>query len=183
MFDSICKPVTLTVWPRYKDNLLLYQTVLVYCAATKFAFETAVNMGISNDIRLHHQVYYPIRQIFKLPADLADTAIRRAAGALKRYGEYYQFKPDSIEYDMWVFSLFADDRLISLATIAGRVLALCDLTDEIIRKLRRDPATFAILRLNDSGWLVELYQNTYNFGKRLRDFYPNAPLKVNELTF
>lgn len=86
--------------------------------------------GESNAVRLHHTLYYGIREWHGLPANLAVTALRRASGTLKaaRLRGKFQFRPTFVALDQRTFTL--KGKTVSFSTHAGRrVKASLDIGD------------------------------------------------------
>jgi len=74
-------------------------------------------------IKLHHALYYSVRQELGLPANLVVTALRRASGALKsaRLRGKFLFRSTFVALDERTFTLFLDREQVSISTPQGRM--------------------------------------------------------------
>jgi transposase len=75
-------------------------------------------------VSLHHRVYYPVRQRYGLPAQLACTARDKVAEAYRRdKTRRHQFKRECVRLDARTFRLIAGERCSFTTCAGGRVKA------------------------------------------------------------
>ncbi|MFX1487362.1 MAG: RNA-guided endonuclease InsQ/TnpB family protein, partial [Promethearchaeota archaeon] len=101
---------------------ILDQTMRVYANAVQFCVDTAWKHRIQNRVKLHHQCYYELRELFNLHAQLACNAIKQAVEMIKGS----RSKPEvseglSIRYNLLRCGSVSNDwKVLSLSTIKGR---------------------------------------------------------------
>lgn len=115
------------------DASVLTELISAYTMACNFALSTAKELKQFNRVKLHHEVYHPLRSMFGLSANHAVTAIRRVAK--KKGFKAKAFKAKSIDFDARTLSLKGD--VLSITTLEGRNrfrLALSDYHQEMLNK-------------------------------------------------
>jgi IS605 OrfB family transposase len=83
----------------------------------------------ANSFRLHRALYKQIRKDFFLSANLAVTALRRAAGTLKtaHFKGRFEYRPTFVALDARTFRLILKSREVSFTTHKGRRRAALDI--------------------------------------------------------
>lgn len=74
--------VVLKLYPTKEQELILLKTMCAYNEAAAHVAQVGFENHWTNKIKLQKDTYYPVREEFKLPAQLAVLAIRKAAEAL-----------------------------------------------------------------------------------------------------
>ena len=118
----------LTVQP--EDALILLRLFGLYAGACTRIAQYGRDHREANAIRLHHALYKEIRRGFGLSSNLAVTALRRAAGALKtaNFKGRFQFRPTFVALDARTFTLKLEKGVVSFSTHTGkRITAALDI--------------------------------------------------------
>src|SRR5690554_3390225 len=103
-----------------EERAAIDATMEAFAAACNDAIAVGREMGTTSNVRIHGQVYYPIREKHGLTANLAVRAIARAAGILKvEERKNSTVRPTSIDYDARIFSFRESDWTVSLSTVNG----------------------------------------------------------------
>jgi predicted transposase len=118
------KTLKVKLKPDSKSKQALTETMRLFSEACRYISSIAhKNNCLSNKVALHHLVYYPVREKFGLPAQLACTARDKVAEAyknrrskrLRRFGRH-----TPLRLDARTFAILKDGKA-SISTIQGRV--------------------------------------------------------------
>src|SRR5262249_45724464 len=109
--------------PTQDQHHALLETMHVFNEAANYVAEIAYEEKSANKFDLQKVVYSTLRSTYKLPAQLAIRAIRKASESYKRDRSIKpSFRPEgAIVYDERVMS-FKGLMTVSLLTLQGRVL-------------------------------------------------------------
>lgn len=113
----------------------------------------------SNAYKLHHALYRKLRLEHGLPANLAVTALRRAAGALKTsdFRGRFQFRPTFVFLDARTFTLKLDKGVVSFSTHGKRITAAIDIGAYQHEALwEADKAQSAVLVRTRTGYCINI---------------------------
>lgn len=111
------------------DKPVLESLFLRYAAACTQIAAYGKEQRQANSFKLHRVLYHKVRLEHGLPANLAVTALRRAAGALKTAGfrGRFQFRPGFVCLDARTFTLMLPKGVVSFSTHDRRVTAGLDI--------------------------------------------------------
>ncbi|MGH2361610.1 MAG: RNA-guided endonuclease InsQ/TnpB family protein [bacterium] len=132
-----------------------------YASACSEIAQWGRDNGESNAIRLHHALYYSIREKHGLPANLAVTALRRAAGSLKTANGSgkFEFRPTFVALDERTFTLKGES--VSFSTHTGkRIKAALDIGNYQREALAGQEPTSATLVKTHDGFCINIVVNS-----------------------
>ena len=119
-------------------------------AACNYISERAWELKTFNQFRLHHLVYYDVRQQFGLSAQIAVLCIAKVANAYKLDKSIkHVFKPTgAISYDNRVLSWRPSDSTISIWTVDGRkrIPFVCGERQKELLKTRQGESDLVFIR-------------------------------------
>jgi len=100
----------------------LYETLERSNAACNWISQQAWKAKVYNSVRLHHLVYYPVREQFQLPAQVAVRCIGKVSDAYKKDKRTQrQFKKHgAMAYDSRILRWYIDRRQVTLRMLHGR---------------------------------------------------------------
>jgi IS605 OrfB family transposase len=109
--------------PTIEQRLKLLKTMESFNAACDDISKDAHESKTLNKYKLQHQLYYRVREQYKLPAQLAIRAISKVTESYKvERRHYHVFDPHgAIVYDQRIMS-FKGPEKVSLTTLEGRVI-------------------------------------------------------------
>ena len=147
------------------DRGALLDTLLKYSQACNDALDVALEKGITNNITLHHECYYTLKERYGLTSNYVCRCFPRVTGAIKAAKHKRRkpklFRPTSLDLDNHLFRLIVlgDDFGANVSTMAGR------------RKIRLDIGNY------QRGWLAgqKPTSATLNYTSK-REFYINIVL-------
>ena len=123
------RTVTCTLRVSEADAAKLAETQAAFNAACDYGSAVAFQERIFNQVRLHHAVYYDVRERFGLLAQFAVRAVAVVADAYKLDKKTQRhFRPDAaIVYDERLYRLEPKGgfQRVGLSTLDGRIV--CDL--------------------------------------------------------
>jgi len=106
-----------------EQSIKIDATLQAFASACEYVNQT-VPPNLTNELAMQSLVYYNVREMFGLSAQLAIHAIRRVSGnrkTAKKDGKPVKnFTPTSVTYDPRIFSFREKDWTVSLTTTAGR---------------------------------------------------------------
>ncbi|MEK6861135.1 MAG: RNA-guided endonuclease TnpB family protein, partial [Nanoarchaeota archaeon] len=113
-----------TIKLKIKNNPMLIETMKQYREAVSYIADKGFNNKICNRYKLHHLVYYEVRDKFNLPSQFIINAIRVASQALKSIKTSKGSKPRfkeflPLDFDRRTFTFNSDK--VRLTTIKGRI--------------------------------------------------------------
>lgn len=109
-----------------EDSQALRDTMLKYSQACNDALDVALDKGITNNITLHHKLYYTLKDQYGLTSNYVCRCFPRVTGAIKSAQRKRRkpklFRPTSLDLDKDLFRLaqYLDTFTVSVATVAGR---------------------------------------------------------------
>src|SRR3990172_9156191 len=100
----------------------LYETLERSNAACNWISQQAWQAKTFNSVRLHHLVYYPVREQFQLTAQMVVRCIGKVSDAYKKDKRAKrQFKKHgAATYDTRILRWYIDRRQVTLWTVEGR---------------------------------------------------------------
>lgn len=121
-----------------EDRLALYNTLIQYNKACNFVSEYIYKTKILNRTKLNKELYYKIRDLFKLSAQLSQSTIRNVSSSYQALISSKQ-KLSKIEYkNLYCDMVFGRDysiknNAVSVSSISGRIHA--NFTREYLDKI------------------------------------------------
>lgn len=106
-----------------KAKQSLAKTMHAFSQACTYVSKIAYEQRCFNKVALHHLVYFPVREKFKLPAQLACTCRDKVAEAYRasKTRKLHQFsRYTSVRLDARTFAILKDGKA-SISTVQGRV--------------------------------------------------------------
>lgn len=133
-------------------------TLAAFAGACDFAAEAARRIGSTNKVKVQHDCYREVREIFGLSANLAIRAIARACAALKVPAKMHSaFAPTSIDYDARIFSFIEWNWTFGLTLLSGRVKIATNLGDRQRSMLKgRKPSAAVLVKRRDGGYFLHV---------------------------
>jgi len=104
---------------KFNVNEAILKTIEIYKNGLQFCIDTAWELHIRNNIKLHPFVYYDLRDI-GLTAQLSISCIKQACGMIKKAKSKPFIKKTSIRYNQ-PRSFSFKNNILSISTIEGRV--------------------------------------------------------------
>ena len=120
-FNTMLQTLLVKLDPSPEQYKMLCETMKRFNEACNDIAETVFAMHTANKLEVHKTVYYPIREWFNLPSQLAIRAISKVCEAYKRDKSIKpEFRLDgAIVYDQRILS-WKKLEAVSLATLQGR---------------------------------------------------------------
>jgi len=159
----VCKMV-----PSEEHARLLGETAKPFAEACAYSAKEAIRLSIKNKLKLQYAIYGDVRKKFKLSANLAIQAIRRASAALKnkRAKPAKLFRPTSISYDARTFDYREEDEQVSLTTIGRRIRVPLILGKFQQDQLRGKKPTSATVVRKNKTWFIHIVVDEEPPGKK-----------------
>jgi predicted transposase len=140
--------------PTKEHRQKLLRTMEAFNAACDTISKEAYKSHAFNRFRLHHRLYYRIREKYQLPAQLAVRAIGKVVDSYKtERRRLHLFKPHgAMTYDERIMRLHGLDE-VSLSTLEGRVVIPLRVGDYAKFERRRIRGQADLLYIKDEFYL------------------------------
>lgn len=138
----------------------LLDTLQEFAHCCNDVLSIAIEHKESNNIKLHHLCYKPMREKYKLSSNLVVRAMRRVSASMTRFkrhgGKPKQFKPSSIDYDARIFAYRPQDESVSVTTTNGRIHVPLILGDYQRQALKDKIPTAATIAKDTKHWFINI---------------------------
>jgi putative transposase len=166
--------------PTIEQRLKLLRTMEAFNQACDDISKVAYESKTFNQYRLHHRLYYHIREQYQLPAQLAIRAIGKVVDSYKtERRRLHLFNPyGAITYDERIMRLHGLDE-VSLSTLEGRVVVPLRVGGYAMLSQRRIRGQADLLYINGEFYLCLVVEQPEEppltpegyLGVRAREFF------------
>lgn len=142
--------------PTPEQTSQIEETLQAFADACTYANKTVLPK-VTSKRTIQAQVYYDLRNLFGLSANLAVRACARVGANRKATKKIKTFKPTSIDYDARIFDYREKDNQVSITLLNGRERIALQLGNYQIGKLKgRKPTSAQLCKHRDGKYYIHI---------------------------